>query len=286
MTEPLVSVLTPSFQQGRWLGDNLRSVACQTYPRIEHIVMDGGSTDGSVDLLKRAGPKVRWQSAPDRSQSHALNKAFAASGGEIIGWVNSDDAYFDERVVEDVVRCFARDPGADVVYGHAAQVNAHGRILHYFWAPPFSGRLLRLYDFILQPTVFLRRRALGVQLVDESFDFAMDYELWLRLARRHRFARLDRVIAVDRAQPARKSRLLLHVMRSDVQRLAATYGVMESPAARPLAAAHHVYCRFRGARLAAAHQGVLAFSGRQDGRSAVLRRQVASRRSTMPAGDR
>jgi len=283
---PLVSVLTPSFNQARWLADNLRSVACQTYPRVEHIVMDGGSNDGSRDLLELAGPKVRWKSEPDRGQSHALNKAFAESGGEIIGWVNSDDAYFDCRVVEDVVRFFARNPGVDAVYGHAAYVNADGRILHYFWAPSFHGRLLRLYDYIIQPTVFVRRRALGDHLVDESFEFAMDYELWLRLSQRHRLARLDRVIAIDRLQSERKTQTLLHVMRSDVRRLAAAYGVEVSPAARPLMAAHHVYCRFRGARLAATRPGELAFSGCQDGRFTVLRRQVAARRSTMPVSDR
>jgi len=284
--EPLVSVLTPSFNQARWLADNLRSVACQTYPVVEHIVMDGGSNDGSRDLLEAAGPTVRWRSEPDNGQSHALNKAFAESGGEIIGWMNSDDAYFDCRVVEDVVSFFARNPQVDVVYGHAAYVNADGRILHYFWAPPFRAGLLRLYDFIIQPTVFFRRRALVDRFVDERFEFAMDYELWLRLATRRRFARYDRVIAIDRVQPERKTQRLLHVMRSDVRRLSAAYGVVHSPAARPLLAAHHIYCRFRGARLAVADHGDLAFFGFQDRRSAVLRRQVASRRSRMPVSDR
>jgi glycosyltransferase involved in cell wall biosynthesis len=283
--EPLVSVLTPSFNQARWLEDNLRSVACQTYPRIEHIVMDGGSNDGSLDLLKMADPKVRWKSEPDRGQSHALNKAFAESGGEIIGWVNSDDAYFDRRVVGDVVRYFDRNPGVDALYGHAAYVNAYGRILHYFWAPPFRSRMLQLYDYIIQPTIFCRRRALGDHLVDESFEFAMDYELLLRLAQRHRLARFARVIAIDRAQPERKTRTLLHVMRSDLQRLGVAYDVAVFPSARLPAAAHHVYCRFRGARLAATHHCDLAFSGSQDRRSAVLWRQIASRRSTMPVGD-
>jgi glycosyltransferase involved in cell wall biosynthesis len=283
--QPLVSVLTPSFNQARWLKDNLRSVACQTYPRIEHLVMDGGSDDGTRDLLESAGPKLRWKSEPDRGQSHALNKAFAMSDGEIIGWVNSDDAYFDCRVVEDVVRFFDRNPETDALYGHAAYVDADGRILHYFWAPAFNSRLLRLYDYILQPTVFCRRRALDDHLADESFEFAMDYELWLRLAQRHRFARFNRVIAVDRGQPERKSQVLLPVLRQDMQRLAATYGVSTSAAARALGAAHHVYCRFRGSRLAVAHHGGLAFSGNQDRRTAVLWRQVARRRAKMPVSE-
>ena len=131
-----------------------------------------------------------------------------------------------------------------MLYGHAACVNADGRILHYFWAPSFHGRLLRLYDYILQPTVFCRRRALGDHLVDESFEFAMDYELWLRLAQRQKFARFDRVIAIDRVQPERKSRTLLHVRRSDAPEAGRDIRRRcTSPAARTLAAAHHVYCR-------------------------------------------
>jgi len=280
----LVSILTPSFNQALWLEDNLRSVACQTYPRVEHIVMDGGSTDGSVALLESAGPNVRWRSEPDRGQSHALNKAFAESAGEIIGWINSDDAYFDSRVVEDVVRFFDRNPEVDVLYGHAASVNADGRILHYYWAPRFHVRLLRLYDYIVQPSVFCRRRVLGEHLADESLEFAMDYELWLRLAERHRFARLDRVIAIDRVQPGRKSRTLPEVGRSDTQKLGLTYGVRTSTTARVLAAAHHVYSRLRGARLAMTPPTGLAFAGSQDRPAVVLWRQIATRRSKMPVG--
>src|SRR5712671_7361166 len=94
VSRPLVSVLTPSFNQAGWLADNLRSVAAQTYPSVEHVVMDGGSSDSSIELLERherAG--LTWRSERDRGQSHALNKAFALSSGEIIGWLNSDDAY-------------------------------------------------------------------------------------------------------------------------------------------------------------------------------------------------
>jgi glycosyltransferase involved in cell wall biosynthesis len=96
---PLVSILTPSFNQAAWLRENLRSVSEQTYANIEHVVMDGGSTDDSVEILRRADARVRWRSQNDRGQSHALNLALSASGGEIIGWLNSDDAYFDRSVL-------------------------------------------------------------------------------------------------------------------------------------------------------------------------------------------
>src|SRR5258707_986120 len=100
---PLVSVVTPSFNQGRWLIENLRSVAVQSYPLIEHVVMDGGSTDGSLAVLADASPSVVWESGPDNGQSDAINKAFRRSSGEIIGWLNSDDAYFSSDVVDKAV---------------------------------------------------------------------------------------------------------------------------------------------------------------------------------------
>ena len=114
---PLVSILTPSFNQGRWLGDNLASVAAQSYGSIEHVVMDGGSRDETLDLLEATDGRVKWRSEPDRGQSHALNKALGASEGEYIGWLNSDDAYFSRDAVSDVVSVFDADPSVNVVYG-------------------------------------------------------------------------------------------------------------------------------------------------------------------------
>ena len=104
-----------------------------------------------------------------------------------------------------VAQCFARHPDVDVVYGHAALVNADGRILQMLWAPPFRYGLLRLTNFIVQPAAFIRRSALGATLVDETFHYAMDYELWLRLGQDRRIAKINHVIAVDRNYPERKS---------------------------------------------------------------------------------
>ena len=138
------------------------------------------------------------------AQSHALNKAFAGSHGAIIGWLNSDDAYFDRDAVADVVGCFQAHPEVDVVFGHAARADQQGRVSHVLWVPPFSGWLLHWKCFLSQPAVFFRRKALGDRFLDERFQFAMDWELWLRLARSCRFHRLNRVLAIDRDQPGRK----------------------------------------------------------------------------------
>ena len=281
-TEPLVSILTPSLNQARWLPDALRSVAAQTYARIEHVVMDGGSVDGTVELLTRADPSVTWRSEPDSGQSAALNAAFARSTGSIIGWLNADDAYFHERVVERVVRTFAADPSIDVVYGHAALVNARGLILHFLWTPAFSRRLLLRYNAIPQPTVFIRRTALGEMFVDEQFGYTMDRELWLRLSAERRFERIDDVLAVDRHHPARKSYTRWDLHSDDQRRLADRYGVRVNRRARLLTKGTKIKHRLIGLRLISRAFPALAFAGCSDGRLRTVGRQVAARRAWMP----
>jgi glycosyltransferase involved in cell wall biosynthesis len=280
---PLVSILTPSFNQAAWLPDNLRSVACQTYPRVEHIVMDGGSTDGSVDILRAAGDAVIWRSEPDRGQSHAVNKAFAASSGEIIGWINSDDAYFGCRVVEDVIACFVAHPDVDVVFGHAAQVSEDGEIIWMIWVPAFRRRLLRIVNFIGQPVAFIRRSALTEPMLDESYDFAMDYELWLRLdAKGSRFHRLDRITAVDRHQAARKGVTMTGVLHSDIARLADSHGRGYPPGKRILSWGFYTWRRAMGGLLIPRIPEELAFTKTRTSRWAIAQRQLLSWRSKWP----
>lgn len=282
---PLVSVLTPSFNQARWLEDNLASVRCQTYPYIEHIVMDGGSTDGSADVLERAGDSVTWRSEPDRGQPHALNKALAASTGEIIGWLNSDDAFFDCDVVADVVDYFERHPDVDVAYGHAARVTEDGRIIYVIWVPPFNRTLLTWMCFFEQPAVFLRRRAIEERFVDESYQFAMDWELWLHLAfEGRRFGRMRRVLSIDRLQAERKMKTWLPVLEENRGRLGETYGVKLPWFYFPLERLEYVASRLGGIPYVLSMPKRLAFSGEQDDRWTLLKRQAFSRKSRWPKG--
>lgn len=286
-TGPLVSVLTPSFGQARWLADNLASVEHQTYPNIEHIVADGGSTDGSVEILEahsRMG--LDWTSGPDRGQSHAINTAFARSRGDIVGWLNSDDAYFGPNAVRDAVAIFAEDPRVVVVYGHAVLVNAEGLLLQVLWTPPFNRRLLRLQDFISQPTAFIRRSALGDTLVDESFDYTMDYELWLRLARQGQFRRSDSILAIDRHQMARKSYTMADVGRLDHARLQKTYRVAGGPIAQVARKTWKIAARLTGASLVArASLQNVAVPIIRDGPWRLLIRQLMTPRAVMRSGD-
>ncbi|MHB9002821.1 MAG: glycosyltransferase family 2 protein [Coriobacteriia bacterium] len=280
--QPLVSVLTPSYNQGSWLADNLRSVAVQTYPRVEHIVMDGGSTDESVAVLESAEPPVIWRSEPDNGQPHALNKAFAASTGEIIGWLNSDDAFYDARVVSDVVDYFQCHPDVDVVYGHAARITAQGKIVYFVWVPPFSYRLMKLLCFLIQPAVFIRRRVLEDRFIDESYQFAMDWELWLRIGRTHRFARMGRVLAIDRLQPNRKMKTWAHVLEENRVRLGQAYGVHMPWYYGPVERLYYLATRLGGGRFVFRMSSELAFSGEQDTKAVVFRRQMFSRKAKWP----
>lgn len=226
-TGPLVSILTPSFQQGRFLPDCLRSVATQTYPHVEHVVFDGGSTDGSLDVLAAAGDSVRWTSEPDRGQADAVNKAFAASSGEIVGWLNSDDGFFSTDVVARVVDLFAREPGIGVVFGDVAIVDEGGLILLHSRSHWPRRRSLPLVSPISQPATFFRRSALRAAEppLRVGLERTLDYELWLRLrARGVRLRHVNAVLAVDRDHPLRKVRSADELFERERDALAEEYG--------------------------------------------------------------
>lgn len=223
--QPLVSILTPSFNQARWVGDAVRSVGVQTYSRIEHIIQDGGSTDGSMAVIDGLPFSVSSSSEPDRGQSHALNIAYSRAQGEIIGWLNSDDAYFTPSAVAVAVDALEKHPEAAFAYGHSAVVDESGAIMHFNWAPKPHAWILRFHNYIVQPTVFIRRSVLGDLFVDEGFDYTMDRELWLRLLSAHSALRVDQVLAIDRHQPERKSITLVDTLKHDTGVLHARYEI-------------------------------------------------------------
>ncbi len=205
---PLVSILTPSFNQGQFLEDCITSVALQTYEPIEHIIYDGASRDETLGVLRRhpASNGLKWASEPDRGQAHALNKALSASRGAIIGWLNSDDAYALRSSVATAVEMFASSDNIDVVFGDALLVDAFGLVLHVLKAHQFNYELLRMGCFIYQPALFVRRDVLLKHgFLNESFQMAMDYELWMRLAESGvRFVHVDKPLAIDRHHRDRK----------------------------------------------------------------------------------
>jgi glycosyltransferase involved in cell wall biosynthesis len=180
---PLVSIVTPSFNQAAFLRRTIDSVLSQTYGNIEYIVMDGGSTDGSVEILKSFGDRVRWISEQDRGQAHAINKGFALCRGQILGYLNSDDTLLPDAV-EKVVSFFAGNPQCDMVYGEANYIDKKDHITGMYNTADYTFARLMLDCCVCQPAAFWSDRiAAAVGPFDESLDIVMDYDYWLRIAR-------------------------------------------------------------------------------------------------------
>lgn len=198
---PQVSIVTPSFNQGRFIEDTLLSVKKQDYPNIEHIIIDGGSTDNTVDTLRKyqGTYNMRWVSEPDEGQSDAINKGFRMAKGEIIGWLNSDDVYFDKEVISYVVDAFEENPGVDVIYGDHAVIDENNFIKRVLKTPGWNyNRLLLGGMYIPQPATFFRKNVVIENRVDTRLYFSMDMEFWLRLGKKYSFLHVKRILAGDR----------------------------------------------------------------------------------------
>jgi len=198
MADPFtVSVVTPCLNPGKHLAATIQSVLSQDYPHIEYLVMDAGSTDGTPDLLRSFGQRVRWISEPDRGQADAINKGFSRTGGEVLAWLNADDTYAP-GAIRAAAEYLAEHPEADMVYGNADFIDGEGNLIgRCAHVEPFNrNRLIHYSDFIVQPAAFFRRSAFeAVGGVDASLHWAMDYDLWLKLAERHTIRYLPRVLA-------------------------------------------------------------------------------------------
>ena len=181
---PLVSIVTPSYNQAPFLEDTIRSVLGQDYPRLEYIVVDGGSTDGSPAIIEQYADRLAWWVCePDLGQTDAINKGFAHARGEILAWLNSDDTYLPGAVAEAVAFLQAH-PEVGMVYGNANYIDEAGQVVGQFNARQTSYRRLRRGGvYIPQQAAFFRAhlwRQVGP--LDPSFYFAMDYDLWVRIA--------------------------------------------------------------------------------------------------------
>ncbi len=203
MSGPLVSIVTPSLNQGRFIDEAIRSVLEQIYEPIEHVVVDGDSTDATVEILRRYD-HLRWVSEPDRGQSHALNKGFSLAGGEILGWLNADDAY-EPHAVAEAVEALA---GSGLVYADVTRVNDDGVNPRRICSRPRWDLWTELNDGngIFSPSVFFTREAFeAVGGLDESLHLTMDYDLWLRIGRRFGARHVDAVWAVQRIHDEAKT---------------------------------------------------------------------------------
>jgi GT2 family glycosyltransferase len=202
---PLVSIVTPCLDSREFVEAAIESVRRQTYPRLEHVMVDGGSTDGTLEILARH-PHLRWRSEPDRGQADAVNTGIGMAKGEILGWLNADDLYEPDTVAA-AVAALEREPGADLVYGTCRAVDGAGRILHVTRSAPLDLTRLLTSDLPLpHPAVFFRRRLVDrIGLLDPALHLALDFDYWIRAAQHGRCAYAPAVRATLRHHPGAKS---------------------------------------------------------------------------------
>lgn len=209
MTErPLVSIVTPSLNQGQFIRATIESVLSQDYPNIEYIVVDGGSTDDTLSILKSFGERVRWVSEKDGGQSEAVNKGWRMARGEILSWLNADDLLAPGAVTAAALALEAADVAG--LYGDCEYIDEAGRHLGDYPSQPFDyDKLVTLTeDFIPQPGTFLRSSsAREAGLLDESLHFVMDYDFWLRLGMRAPMKYLPQKMAFARLHGGAKTHL-------------------------------------------------------------------------------
>jgi glycosyltransferase involved in cell wall biosynthesis len=183
MSAPRVSVVVPSYNHARFLRAAIDSVLAQAHAPLELIVVDGGSHDGSVDILRSYGDRLQFVSERDRGQADAINRGFARSTGDILCWLNSDDMFMP-GVIPRVVRAFDEHPEAEFVYGRGWEIDEAGRVIEEAGVLTFDlWRLIHQRNFIQQPSCFFRRSLMErVGPVDESLHYVMDWDLWIRFA--------------------------------------------------------------------------------------------------------
>ena len=205
-TWPRVSIITPSYQQAQFIEETIRSVLLQGYPALEYIIMDGGSSDGTVEILQRYGDWLAWVSQPDRGQSDAINQGLRLAGGAVVAYLNSDDLYLPGGV-RAIAERFRQDPTVGLVYGDCRVINEVGQDLGFLPRHPFNlHRTIERGEFLPQQAVFWRREAMTkVGLLDDSLHYAMDYEYFIRIARAFAVAYVPLPVAAFRLQNTSKT---------------------------------------------------------------------------------
>lgn len=180
---PRVSIITPSLSQGAFIEETIKSVLSQDYPHIEHIIVDGGSSDNTLDILEKYGDRTTWISEPDRGQADAVNKGFRMAKGDILGWLNSDDTY-NPGAIRTAVEYLTQHPEVVMVYGDAYYIDREGRITGKYSTEPFRFERLAESCIICQPTVFIRAEVFKrIGELDVNLQFCMDYDYWIRIGK-------------------------------------------------------------------------------------------------------
>jgi glycosyltransferase involved in cell wall biosynthesis len=204
---PLVTIVTPSYNQVRFLEATLRSVLDQDYPHIEYLVVDGDSNDGSVEIIRRYADRLTWWvSEKDSGQSEAINKGFRRAHGEFVGWLNSDDIYLP-GAVSAAVKIFQSHPQAGLVYGDAQAIDADGKPFNLMRARQYTLADLMAFNIICQPAAFMRRSVLEeAGYLNPDYQLLMDNLLWMCMARQAPIVYTPQIWAAARYHDQAKNR--------------------------------------------------------------------------------
>lgn len=198
--KPLVSIITPSYNQGKYIRETIESVLSQDYDNIEYIIIDGGSNDETLKILAEYEGQLQYVSEKDNGQSDAINKGFKMAHGDILAWINSDDKY-EPGAVSAAVEVFNNNPNIGLLYGHGNIIDEYSNVVKQFeYTRSFDlWELVYVWDYIMQPTTFFRAEALKkVGFLDSNLFWTMDWDLWIRLALQYDVFFLDKVLACSR----------------------------------------------------------------------------------------
>lgn len=195
---PRIGIVTPTYNMAEFLEETIQSVLSQDYPNLDYVVMDGGSKDGTVEILRKYDGKLRWCSERDKGQGDAINKGWHAVTGEIFAYINADDIYLP-NALSTIAGHFKKNPGVGMIYGEAYHVDVKGGILDRYPTQPFDFQTLNNQCYVCQPAAFLLREAYAnAGMIDVNMHFALDYDLWIRVAKIYGVRKVDEYLATSR----------------------------------------------------------------------------------------
>ena len=222
---PKISIVTVSYNQVEFIEDNIRSVINQNYPNIEHIIIDAGSTDGTIEILKKYDKYINWISEPDNGQSDGLNKGFKKATGDIIGWINSDDK-LAESALDRVVKFFQRNPDEIAVVGDIQLISEKGKKVRVIKGKSYEyKKMLEVERGVTQPSTFFKQLVFKkIGYINTSYHYAMDFDFFLRMSSIKSIPHIDKTLAEFRLQPNAKTTNGLKDFRKEHLKIALNSG--------------------------------------------------------------